>query len=98
MQDFEIDEILQNVSSGSPYIFSDFDNDRKLEYITVEANVNTANTETKISFHLYELTSEILQYDNEKIYAGPNLKFPELKTITFTQIIKQVNFCLWNRT
>ena len=56
---FEIDEILQNVSLGSPYIFSDFDNDRKLEYITVEANVNAANTETKISFHLYELTSEI---------------------------------------
>ena len=33
---FKIDEILQNVSSGSPYIFSDFDNDKKLEYITVE--------------------------------------------------------------
>jgi len=56
---FKIDEILQNFSSGSPYIFSDFDNDGKLEYITVETNLNAANTETKISFHFYELTSEI---------------------------------------
>ena len=31
----------------------------KLDFITVEPNVNTSNTETKISFHLYELTTEI---------------------------------------
>jgi hypothetical protein len=31
----------------------------KLDFITVEPNVNATNTETKISFHLYELTTEI---------------------------------------
>ena len=56
---FKIDEILLNVSFGSPYIFSDFDNDRKLEFITVGTGVNASNTETKISFNLYEVTSEI---------------------------------------
>ncbi len=56
---FTIEEILLNAKYGSPYVFSDFDNDLKLDFITVEPNVNATNTETKISFHLYELTTEI---------------------------------------
>ena len=56
---FTIEEILLNTKYGSPYVFSDFDNDLKLDFITVEPNVNATNTETKISFHLYELTTEI---------------------------------------
>ena len=56
---FTIEEILLNAKYGSPYVFSDFDNDLKLDFITVEPNVNITNTETKISFHLYELTTEI---------------------------------------
>ncbi len=56
---FTIEEILLDTKYGSPYVFSDFDNDLKLDFITVEPNVNATNTETKISFHLYELTTEI---------------------------------------
>ena len=58
---FTIEEILLKISNMEfPDMFFLFDNDLKLDFITVEPNVNAStNTETKISFHLYELTTEI---------------------------------------
>ncbi|MFL2816505.1 MAG: FG-GAP-like repeat-containing protein [Alphaproteobacteria bacterium] len=59
---FEIAQIGSEVSGkGRPYGFGDFDNDKKIEYVTFTATPNAANnaTKQKINFHLYEIDKQI---------------------------------------
>ena len=64
---FEIAQIGSEVSGkGRPYGFGDFDNDKKIEYVTFTAIPNASNnaTKQKINFHLYEI--------DKQIGTGPN--------------------------
>jgi len=64
---FEIAQIGSQVSGkGRPYGFGDFDNDKKIEYVTFTAIPNASNnaTKQKINFHLYEI--------DKQIGTGPN--------------------------
>ena len=59
---FEIAQIGSEVSGkGRPYGFGDFDNDKKIEYVTFTATPNASNnaTKQKINFHLYEIDKQI---------------------------------------
>ncbi|MDA9904377.1 FG-GAP-like repeat-containing protein [Hyphomicrobiales bacterium] len=63
---FEIVQIGSEVSGkGRPYAFGDFNNNKKIDYVTFTSESNASFTSQKINFHLFEIDS--------KIGTGPNL-------------------------
>ena len=65
---FAIDEIaLQNLK-GTPYVYGDFDNNKKLDFITFDSNI--INEQSELSFYLYEMVSEIGTGPNYSIDAA----------------------------
>ena len=57
---FEIAQIGSEISGkGKPYGFGDFDNDKKIEYVTFTAESNASYTKQKINFHLFEIDEQI---------------------------------------
>ena len=57
---FEIAQIGSEISGkGRPYGFGDFDNDKKIEYVTFTAESNASYTKQKINFHLFEIDKQI---------------------------------------
>ena len=63
---FEIIQIGSEISGkGRPYAFGDFNNNKKIDYVTFTSDSNASFTSQKINFHLFEIDS--------KIGTGPNL-------------------------
>ena len=56
---FEIKEISLDATYGRVHIYNDFDGDNLMEFISMKSMSNSEKTEQIISFHLYELTTEI---------------------------------------
>ena len=57
---FNIEYISLDKLNGVPLIFSDFDQDNLIEFVTFKSGwSNVEGTESISSFHLYELTAEI---------------------------------------
>ena len=56
---FEIKEISLDATYGRVHIYNDFDGDNLMEFISMKSVANSEKTEQIISFHLYELTTEI---------------------------------------
>ena len=56
---FEIKEISLDATYGRVHIYNDFDGDNLMEFISMKSTPNSERTEQIISFHLYELTTEI---------------------------------------
>ena len=65
---FTIDEIALQDLKGTPYIYGDFDNNKKLDFITFNSKI--ANEQSELSFYLYEMVSEIGTGPNYSIDAA----------------------------
>ena len=64
---FEISNIATDSYNGTPFIYSDFDNDGLIEFVTFKSSLTDSSAqESKLSFYLFELT--------EEIGTGPNFK------------------------
>ena len=57
---FEISNIATDSYNGTPFIYSDFDNDGLIEFVTFKSSLTDSSAkESKLSFYLFELTEEI---------------------------------------
>ena len=64
---FEISNIATDSYNGTPFIYSDFDNDGLIEFVTFKSSLTDSSAkESKLSFYLFELT--------EEIGTGPNFQ------------------------
>ena len=57
---FHIAEIGSETSAkGKPYAYSDFDNDKKMEYVTFKSDTIENGSKNKLTFHLFEIDKEL---------------------------------------
>ena len=64
---FDISNIATDSYNGTPFIYSDFDNDGLIEFVTFKSSLTDSSAkESKLSFYLFELT--------EEIGTGPNFQ------------------------